>query len=190
VVAAVRNLAIQQAVYIPLGAMLALIAFAFTVPGYHSLSQHLSELGLLPGLQAKAVQAGPVASGSAIILFSLALLAQGRRFALTALTSTLFGVSMVSNGVFTTGSPLHGLYGIGIFSILTPLLFLAELGPQASTRMAWFARASSLLGMAYLWLMMSGFDPEPYRGLTQRLALLPAFGWYTLAALELRRFRG
>ncbi|MEN5271722.1 DUF998 domain-containing protein [Stenotrophomonas lactitubi] len=189
-VTAVRNLAIQQAVYIPLGAMLALIAFAFTVPGYHSLSQHLSELGLLPGLPARAVQVGGLVSGSAIILFSLALLAYGRRFALTVLTSSLFGVSMVSNGVFTTGSPMHGLYGIGIFSILTPLLFLAELGPQASTRMAWFARASSLLGMAYLWLMMSGFDPEPYRGLTQRLALLPAFGWYTLAALELRRFRG
>lgn len=41
--------------------------------------------------------------------------------------------------------------------------------------------------MAYLWLMMSGFDPPPYRGLTQRIALLPAFGWYTFAALELRR---
>jgi len=190
VVTAVRNLAIQQAVYVPLGAMLALIAFAFTVPGYHPVSQHLSEMGLMPGLPAKAVQVGPMVSGSAILLFSLALLAQSRRFALTALTSTLFGVAMLSNGLFTIGSPMHGLHAIGIFSILTPLLFLAELGPQASTRMAWFARASSLLGMAYLWLMMSGFDPEPYRGLTQRLALLPAFGWYTLAALELRRFRG
>ncbi|OUL16855.1 hypothetical protein B0X78_03725 [bacterium AM6] len=77
------------------------------------------------------------------------------------LTSLLFGVSMVSNGVFTTGSPLHGLYGIGIFSILTPLLFLAELGPAASTRMAWIARVTSLLGMAYLWLMLSGFDRSP-----------------------------
>ena len=119
-----RNLAIQQAVYIPLGAMLALIAFAFTVPGYHPVSQHLSEMGLMPGLPAKAVQVGPVVSGSAIILFSLALLAQGRRFALTVLTSTLFGVSMVSNGVFTIGSPMHGLYGVGIFSILTPLLVM------------------------------------------------------------------
>lgn len=185
-----RNPAIQQAVYVPLGAMLALIAFAFTVPDYHSLSQHLSELGLMPGLRAKAVQVGGLVSGSAIILFSLALLAHGRRFALTVLTSILFGVSLVSNGVFTTGSPLHGFYGIGIFSILTPLLFLVELGPQASTPMAWFARASSLLGMAHLWLMMSGIYPEPYRGFTQRLALLPAFGWYTFTALELRRFRG
>ena len=65
VVTAVRNLAIQQAVYVPLGAMLALIAFAFTVPGYHPLSQHLSELGLMPGLPAKAVQVGAVVSGSA-----------------------------------------------------------------------------------------------------------------------------
>lgn len=53
--------------------------------------------------------------------------------------------------------------------------------------MAWVAPAISLLGMAYLWLMMSGFDPLPYRGLTQRIALLPAFGWYAFAALALRQ---
>lgn len=167
--------------------MLALIAFALTVPGYHSLSQHLSELGLLPGLPARAVLIAPSISGVSILIFSLSLLAQGRRFALTALTSTLFGVAMLSNGLFTTGSPLHGLYGIGIFSVLTPLLYLVELGPQASPRIRWVSCWTSLLGMAYLWMMVTGIDPPDYRGLSQRLALLPAFGWYTFAALEWRR---
>ncbi len=182
-----RDMAIRQAQYLPLGAMLALIAFALTVPGYHSLSQHLSELGLMPGLPARAVQVASMLSGTAIIVFSLALLGWGRRFALAAFTSTLFGVAMFSNGAFTTGSPLHGMYAIGIFSILMPLLFQAALGADASPRMAWVAPATSLLGMAYLWLMMSGFDPQPYHGLTQRIALLPAFGWYSFAALELRQ---
>lgn len=182
-----RDAAIRQAQYLPLGAMLALIGFAFTVPGYNSMSQPLSELGLMQGLPARAVQVAPMLSGTAIIVFSLALLARGRRFALAALTSVLFGAAMFSNGAFTTGSPLHGLYAIGIFSILTPLLFQMALGTDASRRMAWVAPATSLLGMAYLWLMMSGFDPPPYRGLTQRIALLPGFGWYTFAALELRR---
>lgn len=184
-----RSLATRQTVYVPLGAMLALIVFAFTVPGYHSLSQHLSELGLMPGLPAYAVQAAGVISGTAIIVFSLSLLSQGRRFALTALTSVLFGIGMLSNGIFTTGSPLHGLYGIGIFSVLTPLLFLVELGTQASTRIGWVSRWTALLAMAYLWLMVAGLDPPPYRGLSQRIALLPAFGWYTFAAMELRRQR-
>lgn len=55
--------------------------------------------------------------------------------------------------------------------------------------MAWVAPATSLMGMAYLWLMMSEFSPPSYRGLIQRIALLPAFGWYTFAVLELRRMR-
>ena len=64
-----------------------------------------------------------------------------------------------------------------------------ELGADASPRMTWLAPATSLLGVGYLWLMLSGFDPQPYHGLTQRIAALPAFGWYTFAALELRRSR-
>ncbi|MGE6332728.1 hypothetical protein [Stenotrophomonas sp. NPDC077659] len=87
--------------------MLAVIAFAFTVPGYSSLSQHLSELGLMPGLPANVLTACIVANGAAIIVFSLALLGWGGRFALTAFTS-------------------------------------------ASARIAWVARVTSLLGMAYL----------------------------------------
>jgi len=83
-------------------------------------------------------------------------LAWGRRFALTALTSVSFGVAMFSNGVFTRCSPLHGIYAIGIFSILTPLLFQVGMGAGASARMAWVTLATSLMGMAYLWLMMSG----------------------------------
>ncbi|MEH6419834.1 DUF998 domain-containing protein [Pseudomonas sp. CGJS7] len=182
-------MAIQQAMYVPIGAMLALIAFAFAVPGYDPVSQHLSELGLMPGLPAHAVQAAAAISGAAIVVFSVSLLAQGKRFALTALTSTLFGISMLSNGLFTTGSPLHGLYGVGIFSVLTPLLFLVELGPQASPLMGRVSRWTSLLAMIYLWVMVAGLDPPAYRGLSQRIALLPAFAWYTFAAIELRRQR-
>jgi len=99
----VRALAIRQAIYLPLGAMFAAIAFGFTVPGYSSLSQHLSEMGLMPGLPANMLTACIAVNGAAIIVFSLALLGWGRRFALTALTSMLFGVAMLSNGVFTTG---------------------------------------------------------------------------------------
>lgn len=104
-----RDAAIRQAQYLPLGAMLALIGFAYTVPGYDSMSQRLSELGLMPGLPARAVQAAPMLSGAAIIVFSLALLARGLRFAPAVLTSVLFGAAMFSNGAFTTGSSLHGL---------------------------------------------------------------------------------
>lgn len=178
---------IRQAVVVPLGIMLVLIGFGLTVPGYSSVSQHLSELGLLGGLPARMEQAAGVISGGSILLFSAALLVEGRRFALTTLTSSLFGLSMVFNGIFPMGSPLHGLYGIGFFVVLTPLFFLLDLGPKASVRIGWTSRAASLLTLAYLWSMVAGLDPLPYHGLTQRLAIVPMFGWYTLAALELRR---
>jgi len=102
----VRASAIRQAIYLPLGAILAAIAFGFTVPGYSSLSQHLSEMGLMTGLPASMLTACIAVNGAAIIVFSLALLGWARRSALTALTSTLFGVAMLSNAIFTTGSPL------------------------------------------------------------------------------------
>lgn len=183
----VQALAIRQAMFLPLGAMLALIACGFAVPGYQSVSQHLSEMGLIAGWPRHAEQMAAAICGLSILLFSLSLLGQGRRFVLTGVTSALLGVCMLSNGVFTTGSPLHGMYGVGIFSVLTPLLFQVELGPHASRRIGWVARITSLLGMLYLWAMVTGLDPAAYRGLTQRLALLPAFAWYAFAVLELRR---
>lgn len=185
-----RSAALWQAVVVPFGVMLLLMGVGLAVPGYDSVAQHLSELGLLPGLPARMEQLAGLLSGGSILLFSAALLADGRRFACTALTSSLFGLSMVCNGLFPMGSPLHGLYGIGFFVVLVPLFFLLELGPVASARIRWASRLASLLTLAYLWSMLAGLDPLPYHGLTQRLAVIPMFGWYTLAALERVRQQG
>ena len=37
-----------------------------------------------------------------------------------------FGVGMMSNGILLIGSPLHGFYGLPIFSVLLPPAFTAE----------------------------------------------------------------
>jgi len=44
----------------------------------------------------------------------------------TAVAAFVFGASMISNAVFTMGSPLHGLYAIGLSVILAPAFFAAE----------------------------------------------------------------
>ena len=146
-----RDLAIGQAQYLPLGAMSALIGIALRLP--------------VTAPEQNGADAGPAGWSGTVRLdvernrhhcLQPGAAGLGRRFALTALTSVLFGVAMFSNGVFTTGSPLHGMYAVGIFSILTPLLFQVALGADAPPRMAWLAPATSLLGMACLWLMMSG----------------------------------
>lgn len=163
----VRTAAVWQAVFLPFGVMLALMGVGLAVPGYDSVAQHLSELGLLGGWPARMEQVAGIVSGGSILVFSLALLADGRRFACTALTSVLFGLSMVGNGVFPMGSPLHGLYGIGFFVVLVPLFFLLELGPVASARIRWASRLAALLTLTYLWSMLAGLDPLRFHGLTR-----------------------
>jgi hypothetical protein len=179
---------LRQARYLPLAAMLVPVAASWFVPGYSSVSRHMSELEMLGGPVSAITRVAAIVSGASILLFGLGLLGYSRRYAFTALTAAVFGLSMVSNGVFVMGSPLHGLFGVGLVAVLGPAYFVAEshgigLPPRAR---AWLL-AASLLTLGYMWLMFSGLDPSPYRGLTQRLAVLVMFGWYSLASVELLR---
>jgi hypothetical membrane protein len=183
----VRNLAIRQALFLPFGAMLALMLVSLTVPGYSSISQQMSELGMLGGYPAVLESVLGIIVGLSIVIFSLALVRHpSGRFAFTVLTSVLFGISMLCNGIFTMGSPLHGLYGIGFFSILTPSLFIVELDAAKRTEaIATLSKWAAVITLFYLWLTITRFDPGGFHGLTQRLAVIPMFGWYSCASYTL-----
>ena len=93
---------------------------------------------------------------------------------------------MLCNGIFTMGSPLHGLYGIGFFSILTPSLFIVELDAAKRTEaIATLSKWAAVITLFYLWLTITRFDPGGFHGLTQRLAVIPMFGWYSCASYTL-----
>jgi len=179
---------LRQSVYLPLAAMLVPVASSWFIPDYSSVTQHMSELEMLDGPVVAITRAAAIVSGASIMLFALGLLAYSRRYAFSALASAVFGLSMISNGIFVMGSPLHGLYGIGLISILGPAFFVAE-SPSADLdqRTKFWLLSASLLTLAYMWLMFAGLDPVAYRGLTQRLAVLVMFGWYSLASLALLR---
>lgn len=184
-----RNLAIQQAIFFPLGALLVLMFVGFTVPGYSSVSEHMSKLGLLGGYPAAFEQSVGVISGISIIIFSLALVRHpSGRFSSTVFTSILFGLNMLSNGIFPMGSPLHGLYGIGFFAVLTPVLFIAEMH-QSKRPPTFFitSKLAAIVTLFYFWLMVTRLDPKGFQGLTQRLALIPTMGWYAYASFTLLR---
>jgi hypothetical protein len=85
-----------------------------------------------------------------------------------------------------SGSPLHGLYGIGFFIPLVPACFAAESGLGRSVLRV--SLAVAVVSMAYLWLNLSGADPV--RGLTQRLAIVVIMGWYAYASHQLLRAMG
>ena len=171
-------------------AMMAPMAAGIIVADHNSITQHMSELQLLDGWVSCSVRIGAMVAGLAITLFSVGcLLLSGRlAWSWTALVGLAFGVGMISNGVFIIGSPLHGLYGLPIFSILVPAFFVAEF-PKTRVLGGFvgLSLAASSLGLFYMWILLVGLDPDAYRGLTQRIATLISFGWFPLAAFAVSR---
>jgi energy-converting hydrogenase Eha subunit A len=179
---------LKQSIYLPLAAMMVPIAISWFVPGYSSISQHLSELEMLNDPVALATRIAAIVSGTSIILFALGILSYSRRYAFSAVASAIFGLSMISNGVFVMGSPLHGLYGIGLISILSPAFFVADsFSIDIGVRTRFWLLLAAFLTLVYMWLMFAGLDPVPYRGLTQRVAVFVMFGWYSIASFTLLR---
>jgi hypothetical protein len=170
----------------PLGILLPMVWGWFT-PGYASLSQQMSELELLHGSAALATRTGALLCGLSIVAFAFALLLRpAERMPFTAGSALVFGVSMMSNGVFVMGGPLHGLYGIGFACVLTPAFFVAEFPRDSDTPgRDRLSLLTAVLCLVYMWLMVTRLDPAAERGLTQRLASIPLFGWYSYAAIKL-----
>jgi hypothetical protein len=170
---------LRATMVLPLLGMLIPMVVGFFVPGYSSIQQHMSELELLSPDIAMACRVGGIVAGGSIIAFAAALLVQGgSRYVFTALAAFIFGISMISNGVFTMGSPLHGLYAIGLTVILCPAFFAAERGRGKDV----VSLTVAFLVLAYMWALMTGLDPAATKGLTQRLATLPMFGWFGYAS--------
>lgn len=181
---ALQTFLVRQSLFLPLAALLVPALLGLGVPHYSSMSQHVSELQLLDHPIAGLMRIAPIVCGVSILLFGIgAWLSAPSRFAFTALTSAAVAGNFISAGVFVSGSPLHGLYGIGFFIPLVPACFAAESGLGRGVLRA--SLAVAVVSMAYLWLNLSGVDPV--RGLTQRIAIVVILGWYSFASHHLLR---
>lgn len=180
---------VRQAIVLPLGAMLVSILIAFTAPGYSSISQHISEFALLDHPIAAVQRISAIVTGVSILVFAVGLLMLApRAFRFTNIAAGLFAISMMSNGIFTMRTPLHGLYGLGLFMPLVPAFFAAEYPWREGRKvLSSLSMAAALFNMSYEWLIVSGFDPPGFRGLTQRVATIVIFGWYSVAAFAVGR---
>ncbi len=140
-------------------------------PGYNAIAQHASELTKQPGLPHLLCNVSGVGVGVTFCLFAIGLWrATGKAFSFGAAAWFIFGVSMLSNGIWPMGNRLHGLYAIGIVNLIAPALSLVEVRALRDSRSAYIVTVFvSVAGILYLWLNVTGFDPEGARGLTQRL---------------------
>lgn len=179
-----KSFLIRQSLFLPLAALLVPALLALGVPHYSSMCQHVSELQLLDHPIATVMRIAPIICGVSILLFGVgAYLTAPTRFAFTALTSAAVAANFISAGIFVSGSPMHGLYGVGFFIPLVPACFAAESG--LGRKVLHVSLGIAVVSMAYLWLNMSGLDP--FRGLTQRIAIVVTMSWYSFASYHLLR---
>ncbi|MDN3646305.1 DUF998 domain-containing protein [Pontixanthobacter aestiaquae] len=163
--------------------MTLLVVFSLFVPGHDPVSQHMSELVFGPAWAAWVDTALTVVAGISVCLFAVG--AAYSRAWFTALNAFAFGAAMISSGIVPTGSPLHGLYGLALFSVLVPASFAAEaLAPQNKSGLVLYSLATSTFGLIYMWALLIGLDPEGLSGLTQRIATLVAFIWFGVIAVR------
>jgi hypothetical protein len=162
---------------------------AVFAPGYNSLAQHASELLQAPTIASVCARIAAIGSGMGFVAFAIGVWREsGRRIALGAICWMIFGVSMLTNGLWPMGHPMHGLYTIGIANIIAPAMSHIELSAWSSNRRAYAVTALvSIAGIVYLWLNVVGADPEGYRGLTQRVFSSINSLWPFLVALYLVR---
>ena len=159
-------------------AMVAIIAISVSDPLHDPLTQHMSELVAASPWSAIAIRVLPALAGASIAVFGFGCFGRGAFW--SGLTSVLFGVAMVSNGLIPTGSPWHGLYGLAIFSVLVPACVAAEF--SVTPMMRQLSLAVAFLGLVYMWALFVQLDPSDYRGVTQRVFSAITFGWFALAS--------
>lgn len=162
---------------------------AVLAPGYNALAQHASELLQAPALASICGRIAAIGSGVGFVTFSIGVWREsGRRIAVGAICWLVFGISMLTNGLWPMGHPMHGFYTIGIANIIAPAMSHIELSAWSANRRAYAVTAAvSVAGIVYLWLNVVGADPEGFRGLTQRVFSSINSLWPFLVALYLLR---
>ncbi|MDX9777158.1 MAG: DUF998 domain-containing protein [bacterium] len=180
-----KRILIKQGIFLPLIYFVAVIIAGFFARDYSHWGQHASELALNAVPAAATIfNIGAAITGISLILLGLGfVLNYQRRFLLTAILTVIFGITFLFGAIFKIGSPLHGLYGIGMCVMLIPFVFLYEQKGMFSERAVHaISLSAGLLMFLYLWSMVAGLDPVQYRGITQRLFAIVVFGWFSFIA--------
>jgi len=158
---------------------------------YNPFASHVSAMTLQDGIAHSLANAAALLSGGALVVFGISIWFLSQRlFSAGALCWILFGISMIANGIWPMGSPLHGLYIIGLFNVLAPALSLLDLKSETlRARLHKVTMFCSLASVCYLWILLNDFDPEGYSGLTQRVFGAINLFWPFSLALQVSQGR-
>ncbi|MFO7840557.1 MAG: DUF998 domain-containing protein [Fidelibacterota bacterium] len=185
-----NHLPIKQGMFLPFIYYAGIYLAGSFAGDYRHLGQHASELALNSNPAAVLIfNISAIVTGILLMVFAFGLLINfGKRFPVTAVLLTLFGLTFVFGGIFHIGSPWHGIYGLGMSMIITPFIFMYESKDFFTDKKVHYVTfVAGILIFLYLWSVIAGFDPLTLRGLTQRLFALVVFGWIAYIAYHLSR---
>ncbi|MCH2230030.1 MAG: DUF998 domain-containing protein [Crocinitomicaceae bacterium] len=182
------KLLIKQALLVPIYFFAPVLTAGILTGDYSAISQHASEITLTDNSTAIMIlNSGAILSGSSCVLLSIGLMKLWKRKHLfSAILLMIFGASMISNGLYPMGNPMHGFYGIGLCLMIIPFVSCYEFkGSSVDKRYFPITITAGLVIFVYFWSMLVGLDPLEYRGLTQRIASIAIFGWIAYLAYEI-----
>jgi hypothetical membrane protein len=180
---------LKQAILVPAIYFIPVLIAGLLVPDYDMIKQHASEITLTHYKNAILIfDSGMILSGLSCVLLALGIIFDLRKFYLSSILLIIFGISMVSNGIFPMGNVMHGFYGIGLIIMLLPFAICYELKNENIKKI--FFKISIISGIVifvYFWSMIVHLQPENYSGLLQRIIAIFIFGWIAYFAFELKK---
>ena len=180
---------IKQAILLPLIFFIPVFVAGFLVPNYSLISQHASEITITDFEFAKMIiNTGAILTGLSCIILAIGIVLNLKKHYILSILIVIFGISMISNGIYPMGTIMHGFYGIGLTLMIIPFIACYEMKNENINKL--FFKVSLVSGFVifiYMWSMLVGLDPANYRGLTQRIASIFIFGWIAYLAYELNK---
>jgi hypothetical protein len=183
-----KHLLIKQAVFLPAIYFGSILIAGFVAYDYTHLGQHASELGINSSTNAVILfKIGVLLTSISLVTLAIGLLLNFKnKFTLSSILIFAFGVTFIFGAIYPIGSPWHGFYGLGLFIMILPFVFLYELGDQLNNKtVRRISITAGLLMFFYLWSMIARLDPINYRGLTQRIFGIVVFGWFSFISYQL-----
>ena len=181
----------------------------FTRPGYSQWRHYVSQLATGPGGWVQV--ANFLVCGTLVIAFAVGLRGATRSIAAPILLG-LFGVSLLVAGTFSTdpalGYPpgaanvhtthgmIHGLAGLGAFSLLpaTTFVMAAWFARHGSWRWMWYSLGvgvtmivAFIASNVFSTMDMTGRMANAPTGFFQRIAIIAGWTWMSMVALHLIR---
>lgn len=180
-----NNIFIKQAIYVPIVYFGTVILAGFFAENYSHFGQHASELAINENVLAGTIfNIGIFVTGISMILYGAGLIMKfGKSFSITAFLIAIFGVTFLFGAIYAIGSPWHGLYGIGLSTMMLPFAFLYESNKIELSNLAKnISIITAVVLFFYFWAMVARLDPMELRGLTQRIFGIFLFGFLSYSA--------